>query len=304
VSVTGLICSCLPSGPLRLRSLTGFAVIVLALAAGGCQPGPPTAGEDRTRELDRLIDAVASRNQEPKIVTIDNGTYTLFSKNFDWADQKRVKEAVWVLSQDESNDLWARLVEHTDDGRYSVTGGEDLGDPQNYSVGWICRVLVFNHLLCAYQQYLQPGRTMPYGGDTTNWVADDSKEFLPGELQRELHGPPQLGEPDAESPGCNNLRTWYQTRKDRPLYELQIEMCEWAVKRVEGDNSVAEKPKKQFLDRVKKQIELLNETRKPVVDHSPWASPLDVAIWEFFNAENAAKDRDEYLKVQKSKKAG
>jgi hypothetical protein len=288
---------------LRLTRLTPFIGAVafgLAAALVGCghEVQPQAGGSTRRiQELDRLIDAVVSHNEQPKTAEIWDRTYMLFGKDFDWKDQKRVQKAVWVLSQDESNDLWARLVEHRDDTRYAVTGyWTAIIDADNLMVGDICRELAFNHLLCAYLQYLLPGKTFPYGGDTTNWVDDDSKEFIPGKLQEELHNPPHLGRYSSERPGQAKLKTWYDERRGKPLYELQIEICEWAVKRVESDPTAAAKPKKDFVGNVKRQIELLKKTMKPVVDRMPYASPLSNELCSFFDAELAQGERDKYVK--------
>jgi hypothetical protein len=299
--------SAMASYPTRLALPMAMAVVALTLNCGGCAPRQPATGgadAEHIRQYDRLIDAVASRNKEPKIIETGGSPIALFDDKFDWADQERVQRAVAALSQDESNDLWPRLVEHIDDERYSVTGGDDLAAPQNFSVGWACRVLAFNHLLYAYLQYLEPGGSAPMGGDSMNWVADDSTEYVPGKLQMELHEPPQLGRLWGELPGEKRLWKWYQARKGKPLYELQIEMCEWAIKRVEGDSRVAEKPKREFVNRVKRQIQLLRETKKPVVDHSSCASPLDADFWEFYTPRKAKESLEWWLREKEENKRG
>jgi hypothetical protein len=101
-------------------------------------------------------------------------------------------------------------------------------------------------------------------------------DFIPGSVQSELHGGPHVYEPD-------DLAEWYRTRKGKPLYELQAETCGWAVKKVEGARGVAQKPKKEFVAAVRDEIESLKKTKRPVVDPSPWASPMS-HNWKFYGS--------------------
>ncbi len=272
--------------------------LALALALAFCasaQEPPNGPRADATRDLGRLVDAVASRNKGPKLVNFGVWCYAIFDERFDWSDQKRVQEAVWTLSQDGSNGVFARLMEHIGDSRYSVTS--EVMDPlaENWDVGTICRVMAREKLLCAYLQHLEPGKTQPYGGDSTNVVPDDATDFLPGELQTELHRPPQLRVCDD-----GDMVVWYRTRKGVPLYKLQIEMCEWAIKTVGGARGVAEKPKKEFIAAVEKEVVAINESKRPAVDHSRFASPIGSKVYRFFDAEMARGHRERCLEAQKA----
>jgi hypothetical protein len=226
-----------------------------------------------------------------------------------------VEAAVWTLSQHKSNTLWQRLFEHLDDNRYSFALGEEGLWAELWPVGGICRIMARNQMKCAYLQYLVPGKTMPMGGDSSNFVRDGSNEFLPHELQLELHQPRQLGERfDLDPPGSDAFRSWCKERKGKLLFELQIEMCEWAVKVVENAKDVPEEPKNNFLESVRKQIEVLKTTKTPVVDHSVFASPIyrneaypfDAAeakqAWKNYHA--ALKKRDERNRNPKSEEEG
>ena len=278
--------------------LVRIASIILAVLLGAAAPGAfgqanvDRGPVERVRQLDRMIDGLASHNIRPRMVTgEDDWKDVLFPERFDWADQKRVAAAAKRIAEDESNDLWPRLIEHLGDERYSVTGGFDLADPWTYSVGDLCRQLAYNQLLCAYLKNLLPGGTMPMGGDSPNWVPDGTNEFLPRDLQKELHSPPQLGYQYGKPDGGDKLKAWYLTRRGKPLYKLQIEMCEWALSTVEHDSRSAAAPKKVFLDRVKNQINLLKADKKPVAD-SVCGSPLNPDFWEFFSAISAKDERN------------
>ena len=263
--------------------LSAFASFGLAQTTSPDQPG------DRIHEMDRLIDAVASRNKAPKLVGEESFAYPIFPEKFDWDDQKRVRRAAWALAQDDSNDLWGCLVEHFHDKRYSGTCQLDECYPANFEVGIICLFIARNKLSCAYLLHLEPGKTSHYGGPTSNFVSEKSRDFLPDSLQRKLHYAPHLYESDG-------LVRWYHVRQGKLLYELQIEVCEWAINNVENASGVAEKPKKEFIADVRKEIESLKRNKKPVVDHSPWSSPMDARDWKFYSIKDALRDRETVLK--------
>jgi hypothetical protein len=262
-----------------------FAPSVLVQMASAATPA------DRIREMERLIDAVASRNEAPKLVGKRGLAYPAFPDKFDWKDQKRVRAAVWALAQDDSNDLFGHLVEHFHDKRYSATCELDECYPDNWDVGDICEVIGRNKLLCAYLRHLKPGGTAHYGGPTSNFVPEGSRKYLPGKLQSELHYRSHLDDTDG-------LAKWCHARKGKPLYELQIEVCEWAIKKVQDAHGVAEKPKEEFIAAVKKEIESLKKNKKPVVDPSRWSSPMSDGYWKFYTKEDAVWTRDTVLKQE------
>ena len=227
----------------------------------------------RTRELERLIDAIASRSIPAGLP--DNGyPPDKYPKDYDLKEQKRVREAVWALSQDASNDLWSRLVSHFDDKRLSILVtfvGQENTVVSRWSVGEICQRVARGKAICAYLQHLPPLRTEQLGALQ---ISPQSNDVLCEFSQHRLHRPQPLD--------VTTYRAWCQGRKAKPLYEIQVELCEWAVKGVETDfsdgrepiNVSPEKAKKEFLTAVKREIESLRKTKKPVVDHTPFASPV------------------------------
>ena len=257
-------------------------VFALTLVFASFAPARPTSAAlppARIRQMERLIDALASRNDAPRLVGKEGSAFPIFAEKFDWNDQKRVQAAAWALAQDDSNDLWGCLVEHLRDKRYSATC--EIGDdyPCNYDVGTICLFIARSKLRCAYLRHLEPGKTFHYGGNSWNWVSNVTRDFIPGIVQRDLHHGSRVYDPD-------DLAEWYRARKGKPLYELQMEMCEWAVKKVEDAPGVAEKPRKTFIAAVRNEIESLRKAKRPVVDHSPWASPMS-DNWKFYSKETA-----------------
>ncbi len=283
-------------GALRHRILAAL-VLALTVAFVPFAPAQTTSADppaDRIREMERLIDAVASRNEAPKLVGKERSfAYPVFPDKFDWKDQKRVRAAAWALAQDDSNDLFGRLVEHLNDKRYSATCELDECYPANSDVGDICAVIARNKLLCAYLRHLEPGKTSHYGGPTSNFVPEGSRKYLPDSLQRELHYRSPLDD-------TSDLAKWYRARKGKPLYELQIEVCEWAIKKVQDAHRVAEKPREAFIAAVRKEIESLRKNKKPVVNPSPWSSPMcGDEGWKFYTKEEAIWTRNNVLKQER-----
>jgi hypothetical protein len=262
----------------RLAAAIAFLTAMVFSPCAYAQPAPASPPAERVRELDRLIDAVASRNKPPKMVL----DVPDFPEDYDFKDQDRVRAAIWALSQDDSNDLWERLAAHFRDQRYSVSfqsKGEGRSGCQ-LDVGAICEEVAENKFKCAYLRHLEPEKTYPYGPNS--WVVGDAtRDFIPERKHFHLHRPPQINKAD-------DLAEWCRARKGKPLYELQIEICEWAVKRVEVYDDVAEKPKKQFVAAVQKEIESLKKSRKPVVDNSPWASPISATFCKFYGSRESA----------------
>ena len=112
-------------------------------------------------------------------------------------------------------------------------------------------------------------------------VSNDTRDFLPDSLQFDLHYTPHLYHSDG-------WVKWYRVRKGKPLNELQIEVSEWAIKKVEDAPGVAQKPRNEYIAAVRKEIESLKKSRKPVVDPSPGASPMaHVNGWKFYLKEDA-----------------
>jgi hypothetical protein len=269
------------------------AIFTLFLMAQPASANPPA---NRAREMERLIDAVASRNLAPKLIGERGFAYPAFSKDFHWEDQKRVQAAEWTLAQDASNDLIGCLVKHFHDKRYSATCELNECYPENYTVGDICEMVAEKKLMCAYLRHLKPGGTAHYGGPTFNYVPEGSRDFLPDSLQRELHYSSPIQTHDG-------FAKWYQARRDKPLYELQIEMCEWAIKKAKNAKGIADKPKKEFIAAVKNQIESLKKNKKPIVDPSRWSATMSDGYWKFYTEEDARWTRDTVLKRQKETKA-
>lgn len=261
---------------LRLVFTSGLPALALVLAIGSTTFGQSKPSADRIRQLDRMIDAMASRNKAPTIVRtkIGDEDLALFSPAFDWSDQDRVYKAIQAVREDKSDEMWWRLRGHIRDERYALTVSFDVRTyVWNISVGEYCSEITEADLKAAY------ARHRPHVSGSLPW------DFA------------VLSE--------KNEKKW----SGRPLYELQIEVCEDVVKRMAsikatedshgGDyrspsHTFTAEEKSRFVSAVKKQIEELKRTKKAVTtDHMSLRTFGTVDLYHF-NAENAKRMRETY----------
>jgi len=199
----------------------------------------------REAELDALIDALANRvNTAPKIVDRfsrqgDNGI-PLFNEEYDGNEQGRVKAALGKLNASDGNELWPRLVAHFDDKRYAFTYCDGQGMTHNASVGLMCQMIAYDDLELAFLQH-SPG---------------SPRAHLPAGRCRVR--PPQWDDKD--------FRAWLDERQGKQLYELQIDLCEWAIATPAALKRLSANQRQEFIEKVKKQIETLKKTQRPVTD--------------------------------------
>ncbi|MBI3860432.1 MAG: hypothetical protein HY290_00900 [Planctomycetia bacterium] len=160
---------------------------------------------DDGSNLDALIDALENHNPPPKIDDRGAEGAVLFDENYNWDEQDRVKDALSTLIAAEGNELWARLIEHMDDKRYSLTYEFD-GHIVNATIGQFCREIAMRDIIFPYRRHL------PY-----------SMKGASPRHYREIFNP------------LNDLRegleawAWYRSRKGDSLRKLQIEVCSWAL---------------------------------------------------------------------------
>jgi hypothetical protein len=262
------------ASPLGLRcdaiaSLAILTVVATALLCFSCiaQAKPPAAdpksADDRKR--DQLIDAIANRNEPPRLADDNGATHPpLFAANYDWTEQDRVIKAIDVLvrEKNKSDDLWSRLAEHIDDKRYALTYefNDGVGDR---TVGEICRNI-------AYADLMKPfGFLWPNNIDIPNVISVNDKFFRP--------------------PPCRDLKGWCHARQGKPLWELQVEIGEWGIKTMEGLAELDKDKKALAIQKSKETIDTLRRTKKPIVNEH-WRHET-----KFFNAQEAMDIREKYL---------
>lgn len=248
-------------------------IISVSIWLSGPDARAQEPGADRTRDFNDLIDAVASRNKEPKLEKTpwDLGDKVpLFDKDYDWADQSRVLEAVGKLCTLDGDELWPRLVEHMNDTRYSLTKAENYW-VENVTVGDFCGEIAFDDLRFPFDRYLMrlpPGELTP-----------DERAVL-----RAMWGPPEL----------EDLKAWRRARNSRPLHELQIELCLWSIDTMQSLKEASAAQKAEFTANVERQIERIRASKLPIVrGRNAFAERYDL-----FNAKSARRGLKEYAEAQ------
>jgi hypothetical protein len=244
--------------------------------------GQSKPSADRIRQIDRMIDAMASRNKAPQMVRVSSydDLAPLVSRDYDWSEQDRVRKAVLVVRADGSDEMWWRLRDHIGDNRYAWTVVFD-GDVQsdNVSVGEICSAITGARLYAAVSRHLKVSGRMP------------SVFYL------------------KVASGKNETK-----RPSRPLYELQIEACEEAIRQIasikatesigggdyrdpskDDSHTFTAEEKTQFAKAIREQIKELKRTKKAVVPDQILLRGIDpVRAWEPFDDRSAKEVRSAY----------
>jgi hypothetical protein len=144
--------------PLRhFPRLLALLAVVFAIAVESSAFGQSKSFANRVLQVDRMIDAMASRNKAPNIVrTKDNyQALVLFSPDFDWSDQDRVQKTIKAVREDKSDKMWWGLRNHIDDDRYSLTLDFDVStEIWNISVGEFCTAITEANVKAAYARHL------------------------------------------------------------------------------------------------------------------------------------------------------
>ena len=168
------------------------------------------------------------------------GATPLFDKTFDWGEQDRVKGAIRAIVK-HAADAWPQLIRHMDDRSYCITIDGDNG-ATNRSVGSICSWIVSRNLAAAYYP------------------------LMPHQLRREVVYTRFVT--PAAARGSDGLKAWCDKRGKRPLYELQIEMCEWSIdelgRMIKGDE-IPEVEGNASIAAVRSRIAAMRKSKEPVV---------------------------------------
>ena len=170
-----------------------FATLLSLCAIAGYAGEKPLSEQ----KINAVIEQLVSPNRAPDD---KHGPYPNYPVGFDDRAQERVR-AAWKQLYDDWHHVLPYLFDRFDDMRYCFT--DDTGSKDtNWSVGRACSDILICHL-------------QPYGGIA--YRRDVGFRARPS------------------YPEHYNLRSsagakiWWETRKDKPLRELQIEALEWVV---------------------------------------------------------------------------
>ncbi len=224
--------------------------------------------------ISALIGSLVNKNKKPTMVAVSTslapGENPLFDDDYDWNEDARVRRVIADLSRFDRDELWHSLIEHIDDEQYSLAFAFNDG-ARIASVGQLCWRSMANDLEMPYFD-VSPG--IDRGHALFQLLSLKTKE---------------------------NLKKWEHDHADVPLYKQQIEMCEGALNRIQTVKTatpIPESEKSQFSVDVKKLIDTLRKTKKPIFSRSPLLQ-IDT---DFYNDKLAKEIRDRYLQ-EKNKQA-
>ena len=213
---------------LRRASLVAQIALLTTVVAGVC--GCSKAKITDKSEINKLIDSLANHNQGPKRtrVSISWADYApLFADDYDWNEDRRVREVIKRLEECDREALWSCLAEHFEDDRYALAFSAHEETTIIASVGRLCRDEATHDLEFPYQQF--------------------------------GYGPEMIFFRDLKK----DVDEWYAKHSGTPLYKQQIEICEATIRRL-ATLGWPPKAKAQIEANIKAEIETLERTMVPV----------------------------------------
>ena len=230
------------------------------------------AGPAPGQALESLLDAMASHNKPPRLVTAGDATLPLFDEDYDWPEQQRVRTAFDTLLRTQCDDSWWLLRKHLHDDRYVLTATRG-GVAKNFTVGELCCDLVDSRLCLGFTAHLPlvPGRLPP--------TFQPEQEYWQHETQ------------------------WAEEHK--PLYAMQAALCQRAIQQWEqvaatlpGSDGQAHiyttEEKARYVASLKQEIAARNRTKQAACEEVIVPCLPAPGGWDGFDAESARATREEY----------
>ena len=183
----------------------------------------------------QVIESLVSGNVPP---TFSKGQRApVFDDSFDLAEDQRVWRQLRQLAKN-CESILPELVDHFDDGRYCTTVSTSSGKTRKMTVGDACYEVVANGICEAYVRHL---RTQP-------------KHII-----KQFYNEDVIGK--------DKLKKWCDARKGKPLFSLQIELCDWAIKKLRDESldDVAYETIQDWIEVIKAQRESLAKSKTAVV---------------------------------------
>jgi hypothetical protein len=255
-------------------------------------------------EAVKVINDMASRNKEPKIVVIHeeagisappyfinrNDGVPLFDKEYDWTKQRIVSEARHYIVENDGNDLWPYLVNNIDDKRYSLTYAND-NHAFHATVGQICKWIAYKDLIYPYNQYMSDIAHDCSVINARDKLTDTYYYIIRSEMfskDNNISNNKTMIMPPMD---MDDLKTWYSGYKENKLYELQIGVCLWAIDKLKTSKIIPDQVKsKYYIDSITDNMQKIKETKTPMCrKRSPFSEDVS-----FFNESIAKQLREEY----------
>jgi hypothetical protein len=210
-----------------------------------------------------FVEALANRNPPPTY-EVPLHSLPIYDNKYDWSESNRVWKAIPILIR-HAEEAWPELVKHIDDKRYCMTVKMFDDSICNWNVGNFCRDIMGRSLSEAYYRNLRPLTKIVYIKLRWPEIAHDPKR----------------------------LKLWLKERSKKKLYELQIEMCEWAIPVVEKDDfrdpRITIKMKQDWIKAIQAEIKSLRESKKAVP--FPGYGPEEIMPYSPDDAESNHKHK-------------
>lgn len=217
-------------GTLRLFA---FASLLLTSASvfTSALAQPPTKAR---KELASMIDDMANRNPAPDVVRTRARARPVFADDYDWDEDKRARRAFWSVRDDDREELWEELLKHFDDKRYAWTAEINGASVTRETVAGLCMLLAYDRLRSPFERWLPVN-----------------------EIGRPVR--PDLG-------FGRDFTQWRKERADKSLYELQIEVCESAIKSLKTEGrrlGASDRQIRESCEKIQERIVQLRHEKRP-----------------------------------------
>ncbi len=229
-------------------AMTGLVIAIATILGNddSCAAREPDlVHNDPRRQLDaqKLVTSLINRNPIPVTIRHAPDKDVLFSQHYDWLEYNRVVKAICVLS-DHGEDAWPVMVEHLVDEHYCTSlwfPCSSVDFSENETVGDICREIIMGWLWSGWRRHLTAG------------IDGGTAKVAFGILRNGVV--PRKNKP---------LQEWCQQRKDKKLYELQIEMCEGAISKIPKVPDLSNEERQLIGDSILADIRSLRKSRVAV----------------------------------------
>jgi hypothetical protein len=200
-----------------------------------CEPVQTQTGGDASviHSIDAAIAALANRNRPPTLPKGEGKPLRDSDKTYDPSEDDRVREAIDFLVQ-HAEEALPQLVEHFDDERYCITYGSSDEYWNNYSIVDVCYSIVSD---CLTEPYF---KTQP----DTEWPMN--RMWYPSVTQ------------------TPSEKSWFKSRANKKLYELQIEICDWAITEMPEMVILTAEEKSEWVHAIEKTRDSLRKTKKAI----------------------------------------
>ena len=242
LSKRGIVDSVRPSQFPRKVQKAGLLICATAFCAAAALAGPPDDKQGSSSAMPAptdaraMVEALANRNPVPVVPPLEGEP--IFAKNYNWSECNRAAGAFDALI-DHAEDAWQEMVAHLDDGRYSITyeagSASREGYAYNWTVGDVCRAIIIASLTEGYLPHLDRLDKLSYR-DLRDFVSDKK-----------------------------SLKAWCEARRTKKLYELQVDVCQWALAELKSGQfeRVPKSRRTEWTTAVKSELNHLKTTKEP-----------------------------------------